>query len=936
MIMDTHLSDNDSNTLKIKSINVYKDYNIRYRKEINLYESIKEINTNQKSLVIVEDHVIIKNNNLIYLYIDAKDIDNNRINIEEFIIVIDDIFDIKFDINYDNIENKFIIQAPKNNEYNEINLLSNIPAGKYILKLVINGERYYSYIEIEKKINCSTWKNMVNFLEKEINGLAYSIAWKNQGLTLDKNSSDMKSINKKLYPLYLIETYSDILISVLTDLNEKPKHKVEKIYVKNIHSKSFNNDIVTLRKNSRNSKNNLYKYTYNKQITYDIEENRILKKIIKFINSELVSIIKLLKKNIDTTTEKFRTRYLKYLNSSQKLINIINIIQYSEWYKEISDTTSGYIPHSLVLDSRYGTLYKIYNELLNPIESINFNSNFYEITKTSNLLYEIWCYIGICKLFENDEEYTVTKDFFNQYEHEIYPELKENTMFIVENDDVCLHINYNKTLKNITNSDLDNLDININTEYNDVNSTIIDNEVIENYLTKDLNFDNINKNPVLYGKFQNIINYNLYNLHKQNIDLKELFNNDENIIKPDILNPFYTIGFNNKPDITIDIYSKNSDCYIGSIVVECKYRSFNSYWNIYEKFQKQGTCNHQVNSYSNDTRVNPFIENHYFNLDIDSRPVKKVFILSPNIKNEKFNLPTNPCKSRSIIHLEFQPDEDINSVTNTINSKDNNLYNYIDKQIEHMNIKYLELYKIMNNNLSSDSDNDLDDELYNDLDDNSTLTIKNIELEKKISELENELERIKKLNSSICNEFESLEEAEEYCERYVNLLDIDGEFKYMYYRIINDTNNYVWVIYIKELLIENIETLIIPDFVYGLNVYKNGVNPLNGSGRNYQIGDFSQTLLIEQTSLKSIELGKGIRDLTGLFHHCKISKELCENIAIWDVSNIISCRNMFNTAEWEGNLDLSNWATPKLEDIDYIFYGALTSDKDNIPAKYKL
>ena len=43
-------------------------------------------------------------------------------------------------------------------------------------------------------------------------------------------------------------------------------------------------------------------------------------------------------------------------------------------------------------------------------------------------------------------------------------------------------------------------------------------------------------------------------------------------------NPFYVTRKDNRPDICINVYSKQSGWYIGSFVIECKYRSFKSFW----------------------------------------------------------------------------------------------------------------------------------------------------------------------------------------------------------------------------------------------------------------------------------------------------------------------------------------------------------------------
>lgn len=93
--------------------------------------------------------------------------------------------------------------------------------------------------------------------------------------------------------------------------------------------------------------------------------------------------------------------------------------------------------------------------------------------------------------------------------------------------------------------------------------------------------------------------------------------------------PFYTVSLKNRPDIRIDIYSKTTENYIGSIILECKYRKLSSYWFNPEKnaaFAASSSSKPQILSYYNDAR-----SRFYYQGVPNTRPVQKVIVLTPDV-----------------------------------------------------------------------------------------------------------------------------------------------------------------------------------------------------------------------------------------------------------------------------------------------------------------
>ncbi len=111
----------------------------------------------------------------------------------------------------------------------------------------------------------------------------------------------------------------------------------------------------------------------------------------------------------------------------------------------------------------------------------------------------------------------------------------------------------------------------------------------------------------------------------------------------DVENPLYMVRMQNggvahdRPDITIQMYSRAHGCYMGSIVVECKYRKFYSFWRMDSERSSVG----QVQTYFNNARS----EYLYGGLGkrFNCNPVQQILVLTPDaqgngVEYEEFNV----------------------------------------------------------------------------------------------------------------------------------------------------------------------------------------------------------------------------------------------------------------------------------------------------------
>ena len=82
-------------------------------------------------------------------------------------------------------------------------------------------------------------------------------------------------------------------------------------------------------------------------------------------------------------------------------------------------------------------------------------------------------------------------------------------------------------------------------------------------------------------------------------------------------------NIHNRPDIRIDIFDISTNVYVGSIIIECKYRKIRN-------FYRNGTYNskEQLDSYYQDAQTNLYFNN--LSVKHDIRPVKKVIAVTPD------------------------------------------------------------------------------------------------------------------------------------------------------------------------------------------------------------------------------------------------------------------------------------------------------------------
>lgn len=416
-----------------------------------------------------------------------------------------------------------------------------------------NSNVYISFLNvIPKQLSAQEWDIMRDDLETEIRGLAQDIVRRNIGVGQQTEGVIPPS---DLYAFLVINKNSNSIMSALLDIKDRPKYKLQKDYHLADESENKEIDTETVKHYLRKGAPNNRFLVPNRNIVYDIQENRLLKKIIKLIDKKLSRFVAIITATLryhqqrSARNQMYESRYInglqEYLITAKRLKAITSIIKGAEWFQEVSDSCAEYIPHSFALDSRYGSLYRTYMEMNRQDFTVQLDPQYSYSWKKSSSLYEMWCYICVCRYFLQ-EYHSVDSPFDDIFtKNLLFPFLESGTKISLEDDDLILEIVYDICLPQRSHA------------------------------------------------------VKLYN------------------------NPLFITGKHCRPDICINLYSKKSTWYIGSLIIECKYRKLASFWGGNTWSSKE-----QIKAYQNDSR-SPL----YYGGKLAAhspRPVSQVIVFSPD------------------------------------------------------------------------------------------------------------------------------------------------------------------------------------------------------------------------------------------------------------------------------------------------------------------
>jgi hypothetical protein len=333
---------------------------------------------------------------------------------------------------------------------------------------IVRGNCIYRQIFkiLPKQLNSDEWTVMKSDLENEITGLSADLIRRNMSLTDSGNLDYMPP--DKLYKFFIIQKHFKNILAALLDLKDKPNYKIVKEYKYEPFYKSINIDYMTIRdylkRGTVKEKYLIPKYKYD----FDLPENRWLKKIINYYKNVLKEFHDSLEKYIEEVTnnidklkkynnsnaelrakENVLEQLKKYRATSIAILNASNMLKNQEWYSTVGRVSDNQVPHVMIYDARYSAFYKMYKELLLKNFNIKWSQSYTYCWKISSKMYEIWCYIKICRFLSSKElGFKAEGWIFDNIENNmLIPDLISGTMVKFSRDNCIIKVYYDSYLK---------------------------------------------------------------------------------------------------------------------------------------------------------------------------------------------------------------------------------------------------------------------------------------------------------------------------------------------------------------------------------------------------------------------------------------------------------------------------------------------------------
>lgn len=392
---------------------------------------------------------------------------------------------------------------------------------------------YYGSLQVlPKPMNVGEWVMMKDDLEKEMIGLAQDIVRRNIGIGKLKNGDLPPKI---LYDFIVIKKYAKAVLGALLDIAENPRCEIVTQYKKMANNRNCRLDEESVRRFATRAGSEATYLVPEKVTNYDVQDNRLLKRIILDYEKRLNRFLELLEE-IDDYSKTFNSgltlqyksewgrSILEFRFVAQKLKKMTALLKTKDWYFGVKDINQAYIPHSFIMDTRYNTLYQMFLELKKDSFQIEYDPEFSYTWKRSSYLYEMWCYFKIVHLLAAEYEMDITGWNNILAGKVLFPFLAKGTTMKFSDGDIFLKVIFD--------------------------------------------------NPLMFHSWKTDEDMPLYIAKTQEYS-----------------------KMHNRPDILIHVYDMSNNWYLGSIVLECKYRKINSFWNENSQRSSIGQLQAYYNSY---------------------------------------------------------------------------------------------------------------------------------------------------------------------------------------------------------------------------------------------------------------------------------------------------------------------------------------------------
>lgn len=322
----------------------------------------------------------------------------------------------------------------------------------YHIVVVWNGQRYYSWIRVlPKQLEEVQWHTMKQEVEDELEGLAKDLLLKKTGL-----NTKMEGVSQSLLEqFYVINYHFSAVMAAISDLYRKANSQITKEYAFVLKEKSRMIDEKTIRHAVMHPEKRHSVMTPISAVTFDLPENRLVKKIIESISKSLTGFID----SVDVMAqglnhpqgaenEGILNEFEKLSGVAGKMRGAIQWIKSAPWYERVGVYQTTSIPHVMNSDPRYRALYQLYRELNKEHDQVGIHHSYSFQWKRSDKLYEIWGYIQFIRCLMGEELGFVPESgwIYSQEANLKIPELPPDTEIVFKKDNLRLHLVYEAKL----------------------------------------------------------------------------------------------------------------------------------------------------------------------------------------------------------------------------------------------------------------------------------------------------------------------------------------------------------------------------------------------------------------------------------------------------------------------------------------------------------
>jgi hypothetical protein len=338
--------------------------------------------------------------------------------------------------------------------------------GTYQIRVVVGDQIWYAPFTIRpKQLTTGQLDVMREQLEEKLRGLALDFISKQ----FSKGQALGKSLPPKLLMQFLTITkhYPNVM-AALSDLYTKVNFHTRKEY-RIVHSDRANVvDEVTIRNRLKHPEQKGILKVPVRTIHYDLPENiwikQIMKRLITILDDFVVSveeyaaelqaeIEKMRQFEFQQSTKMVLKHKAKVQEELDRYIELVNqmkigfqLITSAHWYDQVPDKPLTPIPYVLTKDSRYRSIYVLYQELQDEELDITLDSQYSYQWKRTDKLYEMWCYVELLGVLEEKLDYKPVRgwiyDMYFNEERMLIPSLPSGERIILEKDGLQLHLVY--------------------------------------------------------------------------------------------------------------------------------------------------------------------------------------------------------------------------------------------------------------------------------------------------------------------------------------------------------------------------------------------------------------------------------------------------------------------------------------------------------------